>query len=490
MRSAVFGAVIVASGVLLVGVSARADSKKYGELLKHLPDGANVIALVDVEGLINSPLGQREKWGEKIADRPNAVLGVSEAALRSVVAAQVDLQTFEERWKLSMVQLATATPKLAVLARREGGYIEDIEHQQVVWTPRNFYLIAFPEKIVGMVLPASRQLLAQWLRNSLGKPRAFPPGWADRALFRADRDSQVVIAVDLADAISPAHAEAWLRTLDSVTEGRHSPGLLAPQLASIKLAFLEVEVKSGITGTLHVEFDKPIDALKPVAKDVVLQALEACGVDIDDARRWDGEVKDRVIELSGPLDAGSLRRVLTLLSAPSLSTSLATGGGRGNPVKEEDEPAEATPTDVAKASQRYFRSVVDIVDSLKQQRNESYSRIRFWLDRGAKQIDELPLLDVDTDLLDWGGKVALTLREMSMSINYINKDKSYRLAGSAKGSYQGWYGGGTWTSMDSRSTNTQANAMINVDTTTRWSALQTAIGEMRKTMVQKYHVEF
>src|SRR5262249_46242406 len=70
------GASLVVAG-LIAPASARAVSVKYGELLKRIPEHANAMVLVDVDGLLNSPLGQREKWRDRAASRPTGVLGVS-----------------------------------------------------------------------------------------------------------------------------------------------------------------------------------------------------------------------------------------------------------------------------------------------------------------------------------------------------------------------------------------------------------------------------
>src|SRR5437868_3253712 len=96
-------------------------SRKYGELLKRLPEGANALLLVDVDGLLDSPLGRREKWREQAADRPTGVLGASADASKFAVAAGVDLGSLEERWKIGMLETRTSPPRLSVLASREGG---------------------------------------------------------------------------------------------------------------------------------------------------------------------------------------------------------------------------------------------------------------------------------------------------------------------------------------------------------------------------------
>src|SRR5262249_48209725 len=156
---------------------AQGPSKKYGELLKRLPEAANVMLLVDVDGLLNSPLGQREKWREKAASRPTGILGLSADASKVVVAAGIDLETLVERWTPGMVQTRSNPPDLAVLAGREGGFVEQLETMNVAWSPRGFYLFTFPGQIIGFVVPADRQLLSGWIRSTLIKPRTFPPSW-------------------------------------------------------------------------------------------------------------------------------------------------------------------------------------------------------------------------------------------------------------------------------------------------------------------------
>jgi hypothetical protein len=485
--------------VLLADGRAGADSKKYGDLLKRIPENANMLALVDVDALLASPLGQREKWREQVEARPTGVLGVGTEASKVVVAASLDLPTLEERWKLAMVQTLGATPNPAAIAKREGGYVEEIEDYDVVWTPRDFFLFVFPEQIVGFVAPDDRQAVARWIRTTLYKPRTFPAGWYDRALFRADANSQIVIAVNLADAVSTKQAEAWLRTLKCVTDYRLDPRTLAPRLAAVQSAFLQVDVTQGIQGTLRIDFQFPMDPFKPVAKELVMEALGEIGAEIDELKSWDAEVNEKSITLSGRLSEDAVRRVISLVGAPRLSTHESVGEAAApgpevakgaEPAKAAASPGEPTQDSIIKASQQYFRSVTDIVQTLKVQKNKPENTQRVYLEKAAKQIEELPLLDVDTELLQWGGQVAVTLRELSYNVNYVNRDRSYRLASSPKGSYVGWWGAGSYSSADANLMKTQSNAMLSVEISGRWQALQTSIAQMRQKMVQKYRVDF
>src|SRR5205814_2205833 len=90
--------------------------------------------------------------------------------------------------------------------------------------------------------------------------------------------------------------------------------------------------------------------------------------------------------------------------------------------------AEPTRDEILKASQQYFHAVSDILGDLKSQKSETAKSQKLWYDRTAKSIEGLPLLGVDTELLEWGSTIARTLREMAFGINYAAKDETYRIA--------------------------------------------------------------
>ena len=497
------GVALAASILPVQSARAQAMRGKYGELLKRLPETANTMMLVDVDGMLDSPIGRRERWREEIARRPTGVLGVPGDASKLVVAASIDLRTHQERWKLGMMQARVAAPRLSVLAAREGGYLEQLGGLDVAWTPRNMYLFSFPEKVVGFVVPADRQALKGWIGAHLATPRTFPPGWADRAVFRADAGSQVVLAVDLSGCIGPKGAELWLRTIQDADVQRDKINfeLLAKSLATAKSALLEIDTGATIEGTIQVDFESPVERLRSIAKPIVLEALSEFGASIEDLNRWSYEVKGPAILMRGPLSEGSLRRILGVVSAPTLTPSGDPGRealllGVGTP--KEDAPAGDPSSYALSASRRYFRSVVDVVQGMKTDRPESQRGMRLWYDRSAKQIEDLPLLYVDNDLLSWGSGVARSLREIASGMNYAAKDVDYRIAGTANNNYgghgdnYGGYGvtGGGGRLVDTNVIKKQSNAKLSVEIDGRRQALETSIADIRRQMVARYKLEF
>ena len=483
-------------GLVLEGVLPLASNAadKFEDLLKRIPDHCNAIALIDVDALLDSPLGKREQWREKMVDRPSGVLGASANASKVVMSASVDTRTMQDRWKLGMVQTRGAAPSLSVLASREGGYLDQVETQSVVWTPRGMYLVRFDPRIVGFVAPADRQGLTSWITNTLSKPRNFPSGWYDRAVFRANAGSDIVVALNLKNAVSPVEIEAWARSLEDVKKYRLDPSLLASKLSGVKSATYQIDVDETIKGSLRVDFDGDISYAAPMAKEIVTAALSGAGAESDYLSTWQASVEGNAITLSGRMEEDDVIRITRFLTIPhldSMDDKYASANESTASVATATKPAEATESDVVKASQQYFHSVVNLVSKLKTQKNQSFNTIRIWLDRTAGDIDELPILSVDTDLLEWGSRVSYLLREMAFGVNYSNKSRQYQLANSNKGGYGGYYyGGGAGASVDDRLAKTSSNAVLSVDLEGRWRSIQNSIGETRRALVAKYKVEF
>ncbi len=488
----------------LGAIPASAASKKYGTLLSRLPDHANVLLMVDVDALLDSPMGQAEGWRDRLINRPTGVLGISSNVSRFVVAIAVDLSTLEERAKLGMALARGALPQLSVLAAREGGYVEELETQKVVWTPRGLYLFAFPDNIIGFGAPTDRKLLAGWLRDTIIDPKEFAPAWADRALFRADAGSPIVMAVELENAVAPKQAELWLKGWESVKKANLDPAVLAARLASVKNAILQFDVKASITGTLTVEFGEPIGYAGPVAKEIVLATLDGFGAHVEELQSWTPQIKGNTLTLSGRASESAVRQFLAAVAVPNLTPDVPSPGANPAPspgAGPAPAPAPAgPPADLAlKATRAYFASIQDVLASLKGTSRPTYSSQKLWYDRYAKQIEQLPILNVDVDLLNWGSAIARTLREMGSGITNSVNDRNYRLAAAPNGVYVGGAYGYGWgygyayaesKAYDAAALKRQGDAQLATQLDARWQNMETSIADMRRTLTERYKVEF
>ncbi|MEO6809228.1 MAG: hypothetical protein ABI353_08980 [Isosphaeraceae bacterium] len=497
--------VFVLIGLATLANPAWAAGKPFDELMKRIPDQANILLLINTDQLLDSPLGRRENWRETVGDRPTGVFGLSNDMARLAMAAGVDLDSLNVHWKIGMAESRGSVPKLSTLASREGGYVEQLETQNVAWTPRNFYLFSFPNRIIGFAAPADRQAMAGWIVKTLAKPRTFPPGWADLAVYRANGGTPIVLAVNLARAISPKHAEVWLRSADRAKNAKGSADLVAQRLATAKSALIQVDVKETIQGTLRVEFEEPVSTYASQIKPIVLDLLADYGAELSEIKTWTTEAKGNILTMTGRLSKADVARVLSVVTAPRLSAH----GSYGATPNEDDnaeasakaeppaEPPPATPADtVLKASKGYFLAVVDITQSLRTQKASSRRTQNLWYDRAAKQIEELPILNIDSDLLDWGSTVARTFREMSLGIHTNVKDQAHRIAGTAGGYYGGYgvgYGVGSvgpGRAAEAEVIKKQSNAVMDVELDKVWQTIQISIADTRRKMTEKYKVEF
>ena len=330
------------------GWAQAGNSRVFGDLLKRVPERSNALMLVNVDGLFDSPMGRREGWREKAQANHRGGLGLSADVSKTAVAVGLNFHSMQERWKVGLVQLRRDVPlKLDDLAAREGGYVETIENTPVAWTPRDLYFFDFPDNLVGFASPAERKSLVDWFRSALWHPRNFPPGWADRAIFRADAGAQIVLAFDLADAVSPKMVEPWLNSFDVIKKTYTDPSLLAPRLASVKSAFLIVTVDQGIEGNLRIDFDREVDYTTPVARTLILDLLEDFGAELPEMKTWRLAFdKKTAVEMSGRMSEESVRKVLSLAHVPRLS------GGQPPPAST---PAATAPPPPAPSRRRRTR---------------------------------------------------------------------------------------------------------------------------------------
>src|SRR5262249_55756617 len=68
----------------------------------------------------------------------------------------------------------------------------------------------------------------------------------------------------------------------------------------------------------------------------------------------------------------------------------------------------------AVASLMYYRSLTTMLDELRTERTtKTISQRGYWYQQYASKIDSLPVLNVDPDLLNFGGALSQTLRKMA-----------------------------------------------------------------------------
>jgi hypothetical protein len=458
--------------VLLAAAPAPA-AESFADLARRVPDSANALLLIDAAAL-------------RAAHDP---FGLPPGVERLVVAAQLNPCTLDHVWKVGVA--ATRDPVTADrLAKAEGGGTpETVAFHEVVLSPRNAYFAVLAPQVAGAMHPANRQLLARWLRVG---PHGPGPSAYLTAAAAAPAAAPVVLALDTADVFDPPGLRSKLAKMKALA-GRGDLPRIAQAIAGLKGVRLTVRGGAKFEGELRLEGDAA-DALAPVAKPLVQEVLESMGTVVEDLDAWTARVDGWAVVLSGPLTDRGVRLLLSPLIAPTMAPTPSAAAPAGDGKSE------------AATSQRYFRSVKKLLDDLQQQKNRTYNAIAQAYQKYAQQIDELPILGVDPELLQWGGQVATTLRGLAGLAKSTQSQKNIASINYARTMYQGSYNstdawGYQYTVPTGTAVDTGAVGQINNLMATAganeaavrnqtWNNIDTVTAQIRRKMTEKYKVEF
>jgi hypothetical protein len=142
----------------------------------------------------------------------------------------------------------------------------------------------------------------------------------------------------------------------------------------------------------------------------------------------------------------------------------------------------------------YYDGVATLLTDLQSTLGENRDNHAVWMERFARKVDALPVLGVDDDLLAWGAKVGETFRQMALAERASHIRTGVRKS-TVYGNYQYSYDGNGYYS--ARSTSSIRNQMRNEERAqakavrySSWKELEDETAAIRKTMTQRYKVEF
>jgi hypothetical protein len=273
--------------------------------------------------------------------------------------------------------------------------------------------------------------------------------------------------------------------------------VLTKVLTSMKGVTITVEAADRLNGKLQVDFAESPTPLKPVAKALIFEVLSSRGLLLDDEiQNWAIRFEAKAVTLEGRLSTIGLRRLTDLIPFPAETLPLPAADIKGGGINPGSANPGSTEDSKASISKKYFQHISLLLDTLRSEVNESKSAIltRRLLDKGALEIDRLPVLNVDEDLIAYGTGVSATLRNMRNLSKNTALDTTYRqaeMAGNQGGyGYGGFYGGGTSLSLSTSVLRKQETAMLQANELAVFTMLQEKTAETRKKLTLKYKVEF
>jgi hypothetical protein len=375
-------------------------------------------------------------------------------------------------------------PAIRAIARSEGGYVDELQGLQAATTPRDAAFIDLGGSLLAVARPADRQFLSRMVSSARSETPSKLSSYLQSTLPLITDQAQVVLAVDLTDVLSPHDIDARLAKATWLGTSHADTAAIAGVIAKLRGAALRLAVGKQCLGRLQIDFDADVAPLKDVAKPLVLQALSTLGFQTSELEQWSVSLAPRSIHMQGVLTPNAQRRVFSVIELPATELHAQEAAA---------EPGKPTESQVRDASLTYFKSTQVLLDDLRKGLKDTKATSA-WMERYARRIDDLPVLHVDDLLLDYGDKLAETLRIMSLSKRQAGIRYGVRAneGGSSGGYYDGYnYGEDAYSRAADRSQARKEEMAVASDTRVEgWRLIDNATADIRRTLTKKYSAEF
>jgi hypothetical protein len=453
------------------------------ELLRQVPPGANAIAVIDAESVLNSEISIRSGWKNKrdlhYGERP---LMIPTEAQTVVVAAQLDpAEEMRRVWELALMDLSVEFP-IAAVARTEGGYVDPIRDLPAAWTPSNAFIVELQPRRLGMAFPANRQVVSRWIDFAQKNETVQLSEYLQSAAGLLGGETHMVLAVDLTDIPQRHRVVERLSESETVGGDERKVEQIADLITGIRGVTVTINVTSRISAKVRFDFNESVAPLNDIAKPLALEALSRFDAHIPDLDKFGVTVEGTSVTLYGILSVDGLRRVASLLEAPTTKFS----------DLQDVQPAEPGTPDYAAASQAYYTSVAALINDLRQSISETRDNHALWMERYGRKVDALPILNVDDELLNWGASIGETFRSMAVAERTSGVRQGVRKSqvyGDYNYSSDGYY---SYRPESSRKNEIkrEEDARATLMRFDSWKGIEDSQAQIRRSMTQKYGVEF
>jgi hypothetical protein len=380
----------------------------YDDLLRHAPPASNVLALIDAKAAYASELAKQEQWKEKGQPGHRGLGFVPSDAERVVIAADVNLNSMSRYFQVGLVRV-DRVPQMKALAAAEGGSVDKVADEFVVWSPRDVYFTTLSGTELAAIHPADRQGLARWLHAAKAKRTGELSPYLRKAADGAGANT-VTIAVDLEDSLDRNVLKLTLPSSPTVAKNKKvDVGTLATVLSSAKGLTFSAKIDASITAAITIEFGFEPTRYRPILPELFRELLEGQGVAIAGIEAWKPEFTPTSMTLSGSLATADLKRIVSLFSFPSPE-------GEIDPATKAAEPTAA-------ATRRYLAAVETILADLRKTKDSpDYEKTATWHDKAAAQLDQLSKQGVDPVAAGAASQSAKRLRAIAQSLRGVPID--------------------------------------------------------------------
>ncbi len=470
---------------LAVALTPATVQAQFENDARWAPAQTNLLVLVNSGRIFESALARKERAAEKSrAAFQSGVSIISPDVDRLLIASHVDLEVMHTLWTAAVFSRTKNRFDLNEIANRSGASVDPVGTHNTVLLPNDSTLVELSPEAVGVMKPANRQAVARWLREAGGGGSSSLSPYLKQAVSFADQNADVIIAIDLADVLTPAMVNERLASMTSVSPA--DAGKVAAVLAGLRGVTLGVTIRESITGSIKADFASASKDLEASGKALLTEILVYRGMMIDDIAGWTVKANGQELVFSGPLSIAGLRAITSLVSQPML------------PEMAEDTGAGSAAWARTKT---YFNSLETYAQEMTSKKPEyrTLKSYAVWFENYANKIDSFSVLGVDPELVNAGVGISDSLREMATILRETNLDLRQKqaelraTAGANYGYYDGYYS--SYRYNNNRTNQRDAlNAMGKGEAENKAREIMRAVTDdlntARRDMSTKYNVDF
>ena len=461
----------------------------FPTLAERLPAASNALVAVNVEKVLKTPLAEQEAWRQDMVDSwAKQPMMIPPGATRLLMVASVKTSVMEPIWEMSLIEMEKV-PSVEELASGEGGYIDRVWDKPAVCSPINAYFVPLDTKVLASITPAERSDIARWVRQPVKPGGHVTSPYIKEVVASLGEQTDIVMAIDLEGAWGVPTIGRFLANNDIKEIPAKERDQVAGVLGTLKGLRLDVRVDRDINGRATIQLGRDASMLRASAKPLTLAVLNAAGMRLDDLREWTFAVSGEEVRAEGKLSPNGLRRLLSIVQSPMPAATVA---------KKPATNAQGS-TDPAVASQRYYKAICASLDNLAP--GASPASTATWIRNTSRRIDQLPILNVDPALVEWGPMVSLKLKQTGAVMGVAQTQVNSRVAGVMDADFGNYdYDGGYDSGYNSAAVENVRRQRRQVALEQRAQAQEHALGilnsigetrpKIRTEMVAKYKVEF
>lgn len=483
---------LLALALAVVALPARGADDDLTRILKTVPEWMNILTVVDVKGINQTPRAKKEEWAKKHqSEYLSGAINIPPKASMVVLTGIIEPRNLSRSLTIGMVPVPQFVT-MKDLAAREGGTMEEISGCTAVLSPRRGYIVQLPSHIVAGTETLPRQLLARWIRHAKSNEAVGMATYLREAVA-TKKDAHVFLAFNMEDMLDPISVRLEVNAAGVGSEGIEG---FIKLITNVKGITFTARIDETTKGSMRIDFAGEVELFKKSLQTFLVRMLGEYGAEIEEFQTAVPRFEKNSVTFDAEISDRSLRRILSLVGSPtSLDATSDTMGSSSSPAKEA---ASLT------ATLRYYRAIDTLIEDLKvtasKKKNASdLNKSATWYDTYAAKIEQLSIIEVDPEVQKYGASVASKFHAMAGSlrgtkIQMDNYDSYSTIV--AVGSSSGW-GRFAQSSVSSQSNipeiRTKQAELANKLEPEReklWTVIEDDRQKVRREMAAKYKVDF